>query len=427
MRKTHMSHSFGTIMVLLIAATAVFAQVASTGGVLGTVTDPSGAVVPGATVTLTNIDTGITSSATTNETGNYTFPLVPVGRYDLAVEKPGFKKFLQSGFAINAAQNVRLNAALSVGTVTEAVTTTAEPPAVDTVTASQGNTVSGQQATTLPLTNRVFTQLVMLEPGVAAPLDQSPGFGSNSQVLFNMNGVRSDENNLTVDGLRNLDTFGGNAFIAPNLFAISEFRVENNSYSAATGRNAGGQVNLVTRSGTNAFHGNVFEYFRNDALNAKDYFATSVPENRYNDFGYDLGGPIKKDRIFFFWSQEWRRIIQSAGTQVALVPTAAERAGDFSALLQGPSPVVLTNPATGNPYPGNIIPPSQIDHNASLLLQNYFPMPTPGFQQGVFNFVSSAPDFTRWREESIRVDGKISSKLSAYVRLTQDSATLENP
>lgn len=427
MTHKHSIFGFAAILAIVLGASVLMAQVASTGGVLGTVTDPTGAVVPSATVTLTNIDTGITSSAPTNETGNYTFPLVPVGRYQLAVEKPGFKKFLQSGFVVNAAQNVRLNASLSVGTVTEAVTTTAEPPAVDTVTANQGNTVSGQQATTLPLTNRVFTQLVMLEPGVAAPLDQSPGFGSNSQVLFNMNGVRSDENNLTIDGLRNLDTFGGNAFIAPNLFAVSEFRVENNSYSATTGRNGGGQVNLVTRSGTNAFHGNVFEFFRNDALNAKDYFATSVPENRYNDFGYDVGGPIKKDRIFFFWSQEWRRIIQSAGTQLALVPTAAERAGDFSALLQGSSPVMLTNPATGQPYPGNIIPASEIDPNASLLLQTYFPMPLPGFQQGVFNFVSSAPDFTRWREESIRVDGKITDKLSAYVRLTQDSATLENP
>ena len=181
MTHKHSIFGFAAILAIVLGASVLMAQVASTGGVLGTVTDPTGAVVPSATVTLTNIDTGITSSAPTNETGNYTFPLVPVGRYQLAVEKPGFKKFLQSGFVVNAAQNVRLNASLSVGTVTEAVTTTAEPPAVDTVTANQGNTVSGQQATTLPLTNRVFTQLVMLEPGVAAPLDQSPGFGSNSR------------------------------------------------------------------------------------------------------------------------------------------------------------------------------------------------------------------------------------------------------
>src|SRR2546430_7187655 len=132
-------------------------------------------------------------------------------------------------------------------------------------TAREGNTVTGKQLIELPLTSRLFTQLVNLEPGVASALDQNPGFGSNSEVLFSVNGVRNDGNNPMIDGVRNLDTFGGNAFVAPNLFAVSEFRVENNSYSAATGHSAGAQVNLISRNGTNQFHGNVFEFFRNNA------------------------------------------------------------------------------------------------------------------------------------------------------------------
>jgi outer membrane receptor protein involved in Fe transport len=316
---------------------------------------------------------------------------------------------------------------LAVGDTSEQVTVTDTPPTVNTVTASEGNTVTGRQLNELPLTNRLFTQLVLLEPGVAAPIDQTPGFGSNSAVEFNMNGVRSDENNLMIDGVRNLDTFGGNAFITPNLFAVSEFRIENNSYAAATGRSAGGQVNLISRAGTNQFHGNAFEFFRNDALNARNFFANSIPENRYNDFGYDVGGPIKKDKIFFFWSEEWRRIIQSGGTRLAIVPTDAERAGDFSSLLNGSSPQIIKNPTTGVPYPNNVIPSSQIDPNATLLFKTYFPEPTPGFSNGSFNFVSSVPDFTRWREESLRLDDRITNKLSAYVRLTQDNVQLQNP
>ena len=405
----------------------VSAQVANTGSVQGAVMDQSGAFVPDATVLLANVATGATLTAQTDASGAFGFPVVAVGRYTLKVNKPGFKTFVQSEFGVNAASPVRFNVSLAVGDTSEQVTVTETPPTVNTVTASEGNTVTGRQLNELPLTNRLFTQLVLLETGVAAPIDQTPGFGSNSSVEFNMNGVRSDENNLMIDGVRNLDTFGGNAFITPNLFAVSEFRIENNSYAAATGRSAGGQVNLISRAGTNQFHGNAFEFFRNDALNARNFFANSIPENRYNDFGYDVGGPIKKDKIFFFWSEEWRRIIQSGGTRLAIVPTDAERAGDFSSLLSGPSPQIIKNPTTGVPYPNNVIPPSQIDPNATLLLKTYFPEPTPGFANGSFNFVSSVPDFTRWREESLRLDDRITNKLSAYVRLTQDNVTLQNP
>jgi Carboxypeptidase regulatory-like domain/TonB dependent receptor len=403
------------------------AQVANTGSVQGTVLDQSGGAVPDASVTLTNSATAATLGAQTNSSGVFRFPIVPVGRYTLNVSKPGFKSYVQSEFPVEAAAPITINASLAVGQTSQEVTVSAPPTTINTVTASEGNTVTYKQMNDLPLTNRLFTQLVLLEPGVSSSIDQTPGFGSNSSINFSLNGVRADENNVMMDGIRNLDTFGGNAFVTPNLFAVSEFRIENNSYSAVTGRSAGGQVNLISRSGTNQFHGNAFEFFRNDVLNARNFFADSVPENRYNDFGYDVGGPIKKDKLFFFWSEEWRRIIQSGGTRLAIVPTTAERSGDFSALLAGPNPQVITNPVTGVPFPNNVIPRAQLDPNAQLLLKNYFPLPTPGFQNGGFNFVSSLPDFTRWREESLRVDYRITDKLTSYVRLTQDNVTLQNP
>ena len=405
----------------------VWSQVANTGSVQGTVADQTGGMLPGATLTLRNVATGATEAAESDTSGTFRFPIVPVGRYTLAVTKTGFKSYLHDEFPVYAASPVTLTVSLAIGQTTEQVSVTGTPPSIDTVTASEGNTVTGQQLNELPLTNRLFTQLVLLEPGVSSSIDQTPGFGSNSSIGFSMNGVRSDANNIMIDGVRNLDTFGGNAFVTPNLFSVSEFRIENNSYSAVTGRSVGGQINLISRSGDNQFHGNAFEFFRNDQLNARNFFASSVPENRYNDFGYDLGGPIKRNKLFFFWSEEWRRIIQSAGTTLAIVPTAAEQTGDFSALLSGASPQVIKNPATGIPYPNNVIPASQLDPNALLLLKYYYPQPTAGFQNGSYNFVSSAPDFTKWREESLRLDYHATDKLSSYVRLTQDNVTLQNP
>jgi hypothetical protein len=402
------------------------AQSRSTGTVLGTVRDPSGAVIPGATVTLQNAGTGATLTVATNSSGDYFFPVVGVGSYKLTVTRSGFRSYVQSGFAVNALENVRLDAVLQVGTVSQQVSVTAQPAMVNTVTADEGDTVTGTQVNDLPLDSRLWTQLVTLEPGISSPLVQTPGFGSNASIPFSANGVRADENNVMVDGVRNLDTFGGNAFVTPNLYAVSEFRVENNSYSAATGRDSGVQVNLITRSGTNQFHGNAFEFFRNDALNARNFFSPTIPENRYNDFGYDVGGPIKKNKYFFFWSEEWRRIIQSSGTFLTTVATPAEIQGDFSALLQGSSPQVLMDPATGQPYPNDVIPPSQLNPNAVLLLKTYFPAPTPGFEQGPFNFVSSVPDSTRWREEQIRLDANFSDKWQAYARFTQDNVSLYN-
>ncbi len=414
---------FLMIMMAVILSMDVFlaAQVANTGTVLGTVTDSSGAVAPGVAVTLRNTENGQAYKVQTDESGEFRFLTVPAGQYELTAEKAGFAKTVYSLFAVHAAEPARVDLVLKVGSTSEEVTVTeGAPPVVNTVTANEGNTITGEQVNTLPLTNRVFTQLMDLEPGVSKPVDVTPGFGSNSAVDFSVNGVRDDENNLLIDGVRNVDTFGGNAFVAPNLFAVSEVRIENNDYTATAGRSAGAQVNLISRSGTNKFHGDVFEFFRNDLFNSMNRFSTTNPENRYNDFGYDVGGPIKKDRIFFFWSEEWRRIIESSGPSVTVTPTQLERNGNFSA-----SAVQPIDPTTGLPFSGNTLP--TINQNAQLLLQTYFPLPTPGYNLDGFNYISEAPDYTRWREESIRVDAKVNDRLNLFGRYTQDSVLLSNP
>jgi len=426
--KTRRGLAVAFVMFGMLLIPPISAQIANTGSVQGTITDPSGAVLSDARVILVSQDTGSVQSAQTDSAGSFNFPIVPVGQYRLEVSKPAFKSFVQRDITVHAAEPVHLTVAMTVGQVSESVEVTSAVPTIDTVTASEGNTVTGKQLNELPLTNRLFTQLVNLEPGVASALDQNPGFGSNSEVLFSVNGVRNDENNPMIDGVRDLDTFGGNAFVAPNLFAVSEFRVENNSYSAATGHSAGAQVNLISRNGTNQFHGNVFEFFRNDALNAP--FAAPaagkpglLPENRYNDFGYDVGGPLVKNKLFFFWSEEWRRIIQSSGLRNGTVPTDAERGGDFSAL-----PNTLTDPNTGQPFATrNVIPSSEQDPNAQLLLAPNLFWPEPNAPGLTSNFLSAVPDHTLWREESLRLDYKPTERLSAFLRMTQDTALLYRP
>ena len=402
---------------------AAWAQVGDTGSVLGTVADSTGAMVPGVSITLRNPESNRTYKTVTDGSGDFRFLTVPAGPYELIAEREGFAKVVHSVFEVHAAEPAHVNVVLKVGAVSQQVFVTEAPPAVNTVTASDGNTITGDQVNSLPLTNRVFTQLMSLEPGVSMPVVVDPGFGSNSSINFSVNGVRDDENNLLIDGVRNADTFGGNAFVTPNLFAVSEVRIENDDYTASAGRSAGAQVNLVTRSGTNKFHGDVFEFFRNNVFNAENYFSTSSPEDRHNDFGYDIGGPIKKDRLFFFWSQEWRRIVVNSGPAITVAPTALERQGNFSQSLIQP-----IDPNTGQPFPNNTIPSARLDHNALLLLSTYFPEPTPNYSlDNLYNFISQAPNFTRWREELARIDFRVNQKWSLFGRYTQDTNLLNNP
>ena len=290
-----MGHFFlSAVALMALLATTVRAQVANTGSVLGTVTDSTSAIVPGVSITLRNPESNLTYKTVTDQAGEFRFPTVTPGSYELTAIREGFKKVAHSAFAVHAAEPANVNVILQVGTVSEQITVTGAPPVVNTVTANEGNTITGQQVNSLPLTNRVFTQLMSLEPGVSMPVVVDPGFGSNSSINFSVNGVRDDENNLLIDGVRNADTFGGNAFVTPNLFAVSEVRIENNDYTATAGRSAGTQVNLITRSGTNKFHGDGFEFFRNNRLNAENLFSTSSQRTATTTSATTSGGLLKR-------------------------------------------------------------------------------------------------------------------------------------
>lgn len=397
------------------------AQNFNTGTFLGTVTDASDAAVAGVTVRILRTDQPLQREVVTGADGTFLAPQLPAGVYRVEFDKDGFQRLIRSDISLSAGQSLRIDGSLKVGTVAESVEVAEKVAQVDTATANVGNTIFGTQVQELALNTRSFTQLMTLQPGVNSSQAQQPGFGSNTAVPFSFNGGQTSSNNWTLDGGRNIDTYNGNNLSIVNLDAIAEVRIERNAYSAEYGRNSGAQVNVITRSGSNSFHGSLFEFFRNDKLDARNFFAASRPKNRYNNFGGTVGGPIVRNKLFFFLSNEYRRIYQNTGVRTGIVPTDAQIAGNFSGGR------VIADPNTGQPYPGNVIPPSQIDPNAVRLIQTYFPRPTPGFNQGGLNYTSSEPDGTKYRSGLARIDYNISPNLLLFARWNIDSTRLLSP
>lgn len=409
---------------LLLALTLVVhlpGQTLNNGTFLGSVKDPSGAAVPEATVRLVRTNPPFERQATTDADGNYTIPLVPMGVYQITVERTGFQKSVHKNIELSAAQSLRVDATLTVGSVSESVEVSTTVAQVDTATANVGSTIFGSQVREIALNTRSFTQLMTLQPGVSSQQAQQPGFGSNTSVPFSFNGGQTSANNWTLDGGRNIDTFNGNNLSMVNLDAIAEVRIERNAYSAEYGRNGGAQVNVVTKSGTNEFHGTLFEFFRNDKLDARNFFSPVRPKNRYNNFGGVLGGALVKNKLFFFVSNEYRRIQQNTGTRTTTVPTSAQVSGNFAGGR------TITNPATSQPFPGNVIPASLIDRNAVSIIQTYYRPPTPGFQQGALNFSSTEPDGTRYRSALGRFDYNWKPNFTLFGRYNIDSTRLFSP
>jgi outer membrane receptor protein involved in Fe transport len=409
------------LCVVLLLSDQAYSQSLNTGTILGSVVDSSGASVPGVLVRVVNQNTSLRRETSTDAEGNYQLLQVPVGTYRMEIEKTGFQRSVESGIALSAGQSLRVNSALKLGSLNETVQVEARVSQVDTATANVSATVTGTQVQELALTTRSFTQLVTLQPGVASNQAQQPGFGSNTSVPFSFNGGQQGSNNWLLDGGRNQDTYNGNNLTMVNLDAIAEVRIERNAYSAEFGRNSGAQINVITRSGTNSFHGTAFEFFRNDHLDARNFFARFKPTNRYNNFGWTLGGPIKKDKLFFFLSNEYRRIRQTTGTRTAIVPTPAQLAGDFSGSR------TITDPVTGQPFAGNRIPTNRLDSNALALIRTWYAPPTPGFQSGALNYTSSEPDGTRYRSALGRVDYNYKPNLTFFGRYNIDSTRLDSP
>lgn len=410
-----------TLLILLLAASGLYSQSIGNGTFLGTVTDPSGAGVAGAIVRVTSTGTALQREAATDEQGNFQLLLVPPGTYQMEVEKTGFQRAARQHLELNAGQSLRVDTVLQIGSVSETVQVEAKVAQVDTATANVGATVYGSQVQQLALTTRSFTQLVTLQPGVSSNQAQQPGFGSNTSVPFSFNGGQQSSNNWLLDGGRNVDTYNGNNLTMVNLDAIAEVRIERNAYSAEYGRNSGAQINVITRSGSNSFHGTAFEFFRNDKLDARNFFAQAKPKNRYNNFGWTLGGPIKRDKLFFFLSNEYRRIKQTTGTRTAIVPTDAQLAGNFAGTR------TINDPLTGSPFPNNQIPANRLDPNAQVLIRTWYERPTPGFQSGALNYSSSEPDGTRYRSALGRIDYNYKPNLTFFGRYNIDSTRLDSP
>lgn len=408
-------------LLLSFSATIAWGQALNSGTFLGRVTDPSGAAIPGVKVHLVQTETNAARDAVTDNDGNYRLLDVPIGTYTLQFEHEGFSKEVRSGIALSAGQSLRVDTTLKLGTVSDTVQVQSQVAQVDTSTANVGSTVFGSQVQELALNTRSFTQLMTLQPGVASSQAQQPGFGSNTSVPFSFNGAGQSSNNWLLDGGRNIDTYNGNNLTMVNLDAIAEVRIERNAYASDYGRNSGAQINVVTKSGTNSYHGSLFEFFRNDKLDARNFFASDKPERRYNNFGGTVGGPIKKDKLFFFLSNEYRRIIQSTGTRTAIVPTSAQLAGNFA----GSRPI--SDPTTHVAFPDNQIPASMLDPNAVSFLKTYYASPTPGFQQGALNYTNSAPDTTNYRSGLGRLDYNVSPTLSLFGRYNIDSTRLGSP
>jgi Carboxypeptidase regulatory-like domain len=388
----------------------------ATAQLLGTVKDASGAVVAGAKVSLRNTGTNFARSATTNRDGDYLFTLVPIGGYELTVEQQGFEKYVRRGITLEINQNARLDVALLVGATNQVVEVHGNVTQVDTVSATLGKVETTQRIENLPLAARDTMQLGLLQAGVFAP-DQDDG----SLNPFSVSGQRSESMTFLIDGADNNDFLGNNMVVNPNPDAVAEFKIITNNYEAEYGRTSGGVVNQVIKSGTNAIHGTAFDYFRNTALDASDYFLQQVPVFKYNVFGGSIGFPIKKDKAFLFASYEGARRREGQNPGVLTVLTPAERTGDFSDLYTGvidPNSGYdtgqLTDPATLSPFMcnGTVCNQVPVDSVMQNYINKYLPLPN----QGINGFVEDPVASLQEDQFIFRFDYNLSSKdtLSAF-------------
>jgi hypothetical protein len=418
---------------ILIVLTFCAAGWAQTGSITGTVKDPSGAAVQGATVVVSSPDKGINREMQTNSTGDYNQSGLTPGVYDIVVTAPGFKKFQAKAVKLDVAEKARVDVNLQVGAATtEVVVEGTNVAQVETQSSELAGTVTGKEITQLELNGRNFSSLVTLVPGVSNQTGtDEPQVGINGSVAFSMNGGRTEYNNWELDGGDNMDNgSNGTLNVYPSVDSIAEFKVLTSNYGAQYGRNGSGTVEVETKSGTKAFHGNAYEFVRNDAFNAQNYFNSvaaggtgTIPAYKKNDFGYTIGGPVyipgvynkNKEKTFFFWSQEWRRERVPNAFNVA-VPYSAERTGNFSDVCPGTD--CPKDPATGLPFPGNQVPVDPTGTANALL--GLIPVATndaPG--SATFNATTTQP--TSWREELIRVDHNINNKNRVTFRYIHDS------
>lgn len=419
------------MLAICLSGTLLLGQ--GTGSISGVVRDKSGAVVPNASVTITNVEQGTVVKTTTNGDGEYLQAALLPGRYDVTVSAPGFEVFENKGTVLRVSEKARVDATLTVGSVQNTVQVEGTATQVETESAEVSGVVTGKEIQNIVLNGRNFTQLISLTPGVSNQTGQDEGtVGVYGNVGFSINGGRTEYNNWTVDGGDNMDS-GSNSTINvyPSVDSIAETKVLTSNYGAQYGRNASGTIETVTKSGTKDFHGDAYEFVRNTDFNARNFFAQTNPPYHKNDYGYTLGGPVfiphlynkNKEKTFFFWSEEWRKE-RSPTTFDTQVPSSQERQGNFADVCPSAGSAVDTsgypncpvNPLTHAYYPNNTVP---IDPNAAILL----PMiPAPSTDNGFASFfhgTTSTP--TNWREELVRIDHNFSDSEHFFARYIHDS------
>ncbi len=412
--------SLRLLLFALFCSSAVFAQ--GLGKIVGTVTDPQGLGIASAEVTATQTGTGIKTTVKTDNSGLYAIPSLPPSQYSLTVSASGFETFHQSGIILRADQALSIDAHLQVGSATQEISVVANANQVDTATSTLEQVVDQKRIAELPLNGRNVAQLTTLVAGsISAPNDQADQGQTKTfptVVTVSTNGSRANEITYMLDGGNNTDEYTNVNLPFPFPDSVQEFSVLTSDYSAQYGQNAGGVVNVITKSGTNQLHGDLFEYVRNGDLNARNFFAKIVDPLKRNQFGGTIGGPVVipgvyngHDKTFFFFGYQGTILRDMQGAQSAFVPTPANLQGDFSALLTATNPnnplgkvVHIVNPFTGLPYPNNQIPVSIFDPAAVAFAKD---LPTPSAGNGLVYY--QKPLRQGFNEEVARIDHLIGS------------------
>lgn len=426
----------GLLLVSILAPQQLRAQL-DQGAITGVVTDQSGAAIPNAAVVLTNTDTGLVLRTQSNASGNYVFSPIKIGNYQVSASAPGFTTVIQEHVRVDVSSKPNVNLQLAVTGVTQGVVVSSAPPLLETQSSSVGQVISAQTINDTPLNGRNWVYIAQLSAGVV------PGTGSRGAGTgdFNANGQRAEQNDFILDGVDNnvnvVDfTNGASYVVRPTPDALAEFKIETGNYSAEYGHSAGAVINASTRSGTNQVHGSVWEYFRNDALDAANWNSSTNPEYRQNQFGAALGLPIIHDHLFFFGDTEADRIV-FGNPIVTSVPTLKMRSGDFSELLQAAStgssiPTQLYVPNSGGTVTqscngqNNVFCSNQLDPVAHSLMQ-LFPLPnvdTPLIVNNYQTILKELNDTVQW---DARLDYNISSADQFFTRYSYFHSPLTYP
>lgn len=459
------------VIIFSLSLVAMAQELAAT--LTGTVTDPSGAVVANAAVTVHNDDTGTdVREVPTSSTGSFNITNLPAGRYTITVKNSGFQTYVAKGVILNVAEKHTLDVQLVTGKVAETVEVTAENTPIQTTTAEESGTVTGDQVRELALNNRNFEQLILLQPGVANQLPDKVGFGLANNTSISVNGARTGANNYTVDGA-DINDSGSNGTLlnTPSIDSIQEFTLERSNYDAAFGRSGGGQIVVATKAGTNEFHGSAYEFNRNNYYNANTFggrastaagVPVTVPIERYNDYGFTLGGPLfipkvfhpQKNKTYFFWSEEWRKANTPATNDIN-VPTTGQLGGAFPWILdtdpKSPNYNLYVNqvPVFSNTLPAGCVTstaPSATQATsvtpqtstinvggAGCLSQNSaaylkaFMAPNPANNAAGNQLITNYSQLNNFRQDIIRLDQNVGDKVRLFGRYMEDVVPQNEP